>query len=209
MRTTMTAAAAVGLLPTAAVAAGSERGGGMQRQRLWFIGGRLPQHCGKIRALAISVYSPSARSAGTQQEVHSSTSSALRVASMFKAVMQQEGDVPLPTSALAIAASAASVSSTPLGFINKIGDPGRLLSSPSAEFLALCAEQLSLCEKIVGHQTNLTVRALTRLDYFPKFGACSGFEQEGMPFPTVPEIVISKIGRMELNVNLLYSHGLN
>ncbi|CAM6105718.1 unnamed protein product [Calypogeia fissa] len=164
MQTTMAAAAAAVCLMPAAEPADSLYGvARIQREKFSFIG-RPPQHSEKIQALAFSVYSPSARSGS--QEVRGS-SSALRVASMFRAVTQQEneGEVPLPTSALAIAAAAASVSSTPFGFLTKIGNPGRMLSTPSAEFLALCSEQLSLCEKIVGIQTNLTVYVRTAESY--------------------------------------------
>ncbi|CAM6099225.1 unnamed protein product [Calypogeia fissa] len=164
MQTTMAAAAAAVSLMPAAEAADSLYGvARIQREKFSFIG-RPPQYSEKIQALAFSVYSPLARSGS--QEVRGS-SSALKVASMFRTVTQQEneGEVPLPTSALAIAAAVASVSSTPFGFLTKIGNPGRMLSTPSAEFLALCSEQLSLCEKIVGIQTNLTVYVRTAESY--------------------------------------------
>ncbi|BBN15949.1 hypothetical protein MPTK1_7g02210 [Marchantia polymorpha subsp. ruderalis] len=99
-------------------------------------------------------------------EQHGFSCSASRVTSMYRSVVdEQTEEIELPSSALAIAAAAASVSSAPFDFVTKIGDPKRLVSAPSEEFLALCAEQLSLCEKIVGAQTNLTVYVRTAESY--------------------------------------------
>ncbi|KAL3681979.1 hypothetical protein R1sor_000001 [Riccia sorocarpa] len=80
-------------------------------------------------------------------------------------VNEQEGKLELPSSALAVAAAAAFVSSAQFDIVTKLCDPQRLVSAPSAEFLALCAEQLSLCEKIVGPRTNLTVFVRTAESY--------------------------------------------
>jgi hypothetical protein len=165
MQTTMTpAAAVVSVMPAVAAIAESECGGARNlRTQRFALRGRNVYNPEKIGAPAFSLYSPPARSTGGIQEVvhGSSNSSSLKVSSsMVKSVVESENEdeEPLPTSALAIAATAASLSSARFEFLTKIGDPGRLVSTPSGEFLALCAEQLSLCEKIVGIQTNLTVR---------------------------------------------------
>ncbi|KAL2610791.1 hypothetical protein R1flu_022483 [Riccia fluitans] len=92
--------------------------------------------------------------------------SAFRATSVYRSLVdEQEEDLKLPSSALAVAAAAASVSSAHFNVVMKICDPKRLVSAPSAEFLSLCAEQLSLCEKIVGPKTSLTVYVRTAESY--------------------------------------------
>lgn len=60
----------------------------------------------------------------------------------------------LPSSALAV----ADAIGTGFKVVRKSEDSKHLLSAASAEFLALCAEQLGLCEEIVGPNARFTVR---------------------------------------------------
>ncbi|KAG6552121.1 hypothetical protein Mapa_006430 [Marchantia paleacea] len=133
-----------------------------KKPRFLFMVQPQQQHHGGISCLPFGSFA--SIQSGTEQ--HGFSCSASRVTSMYRSVVdEQTEEIELPSSALAIAAAAASVSSAPFDFVTKIGDPKRLVSAPSAEFLALCAEQLSLCEKIVGAKTNLTVYVRTAESY--------------------------------------------
>jgi len=59
----------------------------------------------------------------------------------------------LPTSALAV----ADVIGTGFTAVRKAEDSTHLLSAASAEFLALCTEQLGLCEELIGPAARFTV----------------------------------------------------
>lgn len=62
----------------------------------------------------------------------------------------------LPTSALAV----ADVIGTGFTAVRKAEDSTHLLSAASAEFLALCTEQLGLCEELIGPAAKFTVQFL-------------------------------------------------
>jgi hypothetical protein len=62
----------------------------------------------------------------------------------------------LPTSALAV----ADVIGTGFTAVRKAEDSTHLLSAASAEFLALCTEQLGLCEELIGPAARFTVQFL-------------------------------------------------
>lgn len=59
----------------------------------------------------------------------------------------------LPSSAMAVAAAIG----TRFSVVSKTEECKHMLSAASAEFLALCAEQLALCEEIVGPNAKFTV----------------------------------------------------
>jgi hypothetical protein len=59
----------------------------------------------------------------------------------------------LPSSAMAVAAAIG----TRFSVLSKTEECKHMLSAASAEFLALCAEQLALCEEIVGPNAKFTV----------------------------------------------------
>lgn len=58
-----------------------------------------------------------------------------------------------PSSAMAVAAAIG----TRFSVVSKTEECKHMLSAASAEFLALCAEQLALCEEIVGPNAKFTV----------------------------------------------------
>jgi Asp/Glu/hydantoin racemase len=59
----------------------------------------------------------------------------------------------LPSSAMAVAAAIG----TRFSVVSKTEECKHMLSAASAEFLALCDEQLALCEEIVGPNAKFTV----------------------------------------------------
>jgi hypothetical protein len=63
----------------------------------------------------------------------------------------------LPSSALAI----ADVIGTGFTAVRKLDDSKQTYTTASAEFIALCAEQLGLCQEIVGPSARFTVHCCT------------------------------------------------